>query len=117
MSHILKLIEEREKEVSMSKARIVQKPREVAQIVVWSGMVHNVVRYTDMRAAKKQFDVLAKAYKKGAGGDPVVLTGAGSTAVITRPDHMDSFHLVDVESNNELMADTQRRMNAMMALP
>jgi len=113
--NIVNLIHMQQKEIAVAKARVQQKPQEVANIVMWRGGNHTVVRYIDMKTAIKQFDALVKAADSGV--EKFVLTGASSTAVISHPRLLDSIHLLDVEAGNQLMADTQRRMNAMMQLP
>jgi len=97
--------------------KIMQEPvREVAHIVYYlHGLQMSfVVRYHKMTDAKKQFDGLLKARDQAK---TFTLTGPASTAVIADAGEIATCMLVDVETSNFLMADTQKRMNAMMQMP
>lgn len=116
MTNIADLIHRQQQETNMAKARIAQPIQEVAQIVwQYTGCDStNVVRYTDMKTAEKQYAKLLEAADHGKG---VVLTGACMTCAIRFPQNMVHAYLIAVDINNVLMADTQKRLNAMMALP
>lgn len=93
-------------------------PHEVAQIVIYmmGSDASTVVRYNDMGMAMKQFEALNKASDL-PGSKKFTLLGATSTCVIRRPQEIALLFLVDVEGNNQFMADSQKRLNAMMQEP
>lgn len=116
MDHIINIAHQRTKEVSMAKARIAQPIQEVAQIQwQYTGCdTTNIVRYHDMRAAQKQFVDLVDAMNKGR---EYTLKGPAATCLIRFPQNIVNVFLIAVETNNFLMGDTQKRMNAYMQLP
>lgn len=113
--NLLDVLQQGQQELAMSKKKLAEPVREVAQIVTWKGGIHNVVRYVSMKAAQKQFEHLLDAMDKKL--EAFALTGSGSSCYINNPATLDSVHLVDVEATNSLMADTQKRMNAMLNGP
>jgi hypothetical protein len=100
----------------MAQKKLTQPPREVANIIAYmTGSDQPVmVRYHDMKEAQKQFSKLLEAADHGR---PYVLTSISQTAAFRFPQNIAVAYLVDVENSNFLMADTQRRMNAMMTMP
>lgn len=100
----------------MAKKKLMQPLQEVAQIVVYKSGRENplVVRYRDMKEAEKQFSKLLEAADHDR---PIVLTGPCQTCAIRDTSTIDTAYLVNVETSNFLMADTQKRMNAMMSIP
>lgn len=97
----------------MAQKKLAEAPREAAQIVMYLTGVESplVIRYHDMKEAMKQFARLLKAADQGK---QVVLKSACMTLVFRFPQNMSACYLVDVETNSYLLADTQKRMNAMM---
>lgn len=100
----------------MAKAKLVQPPREVANIVMYmQGSDQPImVRFTDAAQAKRQFELLLKASDQGK---QMVLTGPTSTCVIRFPHMINAAYLVMVDDTNFLVADTNKRMQAMMNSP
>lgn len=100
----------------MAQAKIAQPAREVAQIIIYRVGIENpiMVRYHNMKDAQKQYSKLLEAADHG---QPYVLTSGCHTCAIRYPQNIDTCYLVDVESSNYLMADSQKRVNAMMQLP
>lgn len=112
--HIIDPINQAAREQQMARQTLTnQLPREVAQIVIYMvGSDNSVcVRYTDMKTAVAQHKKLLEAADKGKS---CVLTGAASTCVVQYPQNMALTFVVDMEANNALMVDTQKRANAMM---
>lgn len=97
----------------MAKARLAAPTREVAQIVSYmtGSDVPIYMRYLNMRDAVRDFDKLLKAADKGEG---IALSSPCMTCVFRFPQNIAACYLVDIESNNNAMADTQKRLNAMM---
>lgn len=116
MDNIANIGRQRDKEISMARARRAQPAQEVMQIVVYRhGSDQSVVvRYTKRETAIKDFDKLLKAADSST---PISLSTPAMTAVFRDPSTIAIAYLIDVEANNVLMADTQRRMNAAMQLP
>lgn len=100
----------------MAQRKLAETIREVAQIVVYvQGFpTPMMTRYHDMGEAKKQFDGLMKAADKGK---PYVLSSPASTVVFRYASSIVAAYLVNVETNNFLMVDSQKRMNAMAQMP
>jgi hypothetical protein len=100
-------------EIDMAKAKLNQPVREVANIIwQYNGCdATQVVRYTDMKKAEKEYSALLEAADHGR---PIVLHGPSMTCAIRFPQNMVHAYLVVVEDNNFLQADTQKRINAMM---
>lgn len=89
---------------------------ETMQIVVYRrGSDQSVVvRYTDRAKAIKDYDKLLKAADMG---NAIALSTPAMTVAFRDPSMIEIAYLIDVDTNNGLMADTQRRMNAAMQLP
>lgn len=116
MDNIANIGRQRDKEISMARARRAQPVAEAMQIVVYrKGSDQSVVmRYTKRDAAIKDFDRLMKAADKG---DAISFSSPAMTVAFRDTSNIDIAYLIDVDTNNFLMADTQRRMNAAMQLP
>jgi hypothetical protein len=116
MDHILNVARQHQQEIDMAKKKLVQPAREVAQIVVYRIGLENpiMVRYHDLKEAMRQFDKLLEAADHGR---PILLKSGCQTCAIRFPKNIDTAYLIDVEGSNYLMADTQKRVNAMMAMP
>lgn len=116
MDHILNLARQREEEINMAKKKLAQQLQEVAHIVVY--MVGNeqpvMVRYHNMKDAEKQYSKLLEAADHGR---PFVLTSCCQTAAFRFPQNIATAYLIDVETANFLIADSQKRVNAMMQTP
>jgi hypothetical protein len=112
-SNILDLFHQRQMEIKMAKAKLNQPVREVANIVwQYNGCdTTQVVRYTDMKAAEKDYNKLLEAADHGR---PLVLTGPSMTCAIRFPQNIVHCYLIVVDDNNFLQADTQKRFQAMM---
>ena len=94
--------------------RVPTLPREVAQICFYLHGIENaqVVRYSNMQEAVKQFDKLLEAADHGK---PMILTGSSATCAIRLTANITTAFLVSVDANNAMMADTQKRYSQMMA--
>jgi hypothetical protein len=116
MDHIVNIAHRMQQEIDMAKAKLAQPLQEVAQIVVY--MTGNeqpvMVRYHDMKEAQKQYGKLLEAADHGR---PCVLTSGCHTAAFRFPQNIAIAYLIDVDTSNFLMADSQKRVNAMMQLP
>lgn len=118
-SHILEVFHRRQQEVLLAKTTLTKLPEEVAHIVFYNfgSDIAHLVRFVDMKDAKRKYEALVKA-REAQATKPFVLTGSNATAYITNPHNISVALLVDVQANNHLMADTQKRMNArVMATP
>lgn len=100
----------------MARARQAQAPAEKMQIIVYmtGSDAPIMIRYHDAKAAVRDFDKLLKAADKGEG---IALSSPAMTMAFRFPQNIAVAYLVDVDVNNSLMVDTQRRMNAAMQLP
>jgi hypothetical protein len=100
----------------MAQKKLAAPPQEVMQIVVYmtGSDAPIMVRYLDSKQAEKQFDKLLEAADHGR---PIVLTSGAMTAAFRFPQNIAVAYLVNVETNNFLMCDSQKRMNAQMQLP
>jgi predicted membrane channel-forming protein YqfA (hemolysin III family) len=116
VDHILNIARQRQQEIDMAQKKLAAPPQEVAQIVVYQMGAENpvMVRYHDMKEAQKQFSKLLEAADHAK---PIVLTSAAMTAAFRHPQNIAVAYLVNVESNNFLMCDSQKRMNAIMQAP
>lgn len=116
MDSIVRFGQQLEKEIGMAKARVAQPVQEKMHIVIY--MVGSdapiLIRYTDQRAALKDYDKLLKAADKGEG---IALSSPVMTMAIRFPQNIAVAYVVDTDANNALMVDTQRRYNAAMMLP
>lgn len=100
----------------MANARRAQPAAEAMQIVVYlsASDAPIMIRYTKREAAIKDFDRLLKAADKG---EAIALSSPAMTMAFRFPQNIVVAYLIDVETNNSMMLDTQRRMNAAMQLP
>lgn len=116
MDNIANIGRQRDKEIRVARARQAQPIMEKMHIVVYlSGSDAPImIRYTDARQAIRDFERLLKAADKG---DAIALSSPAMTMAFRSPQNIAVAYLIDVETNNNLMTDTQRRLNAAMQLP
>ena len=116
MDNIANIGRQRDRELKVARARRAQPIAERMQIVVYlsASDAPIMIRYTDANKAIKDFDRLLKAADKG---EAIALSSPAMTMAFRFPQNIVVAYLIDVETNNNLMVDTQRRMNAAMQLP
>lgn len=116
MDNIANIGRQRGKEISMAKARRAQPVLETMQIVVYmtGSDAPIMIRYTKREQAIKDFDRLLKASDEAKG---IALSSPAMTMAFRFPQNIAVAYLIDVDTNNSLMADTQRRLNAALQLP
>ncbi len=116
MDHIINVGRKLEQEIWMAKAKIAQPPREVMQIVTYltGSDTPIVVRYASRDKAEKQY---SKLLEHADHGKPCMLMSECMTVAFRFPQNIAVAYLVDIENNNFLLADSQKRINAMMQTP